>query len=283
MLATYVIGLREGLEAALIVGIIAAFLRRQGRMDALRLVWVGVSVAVALCAGVAVTLQVISAELPTRAQEGLETVVAVLAVCMVTTMILWMRRHARALKGELERAAAWALEHGSAYAMVGMAFLAVLREGSETAVFLLAVLQQPGVRAITAGGGVIAGLVTAVVIGWGIYRGGVRLNLTRFFRATGVVLVLVAAGLVMSALHTAHEAGWLNAGQSQPIDIAWLVRPGTPIAALATGVLGLQPHPALAEIVGWCCYVLPMLAVVLRQPRRPATTPRVAPEVSATS
>jgi high-affinity iron transporter len=111
----------------------------------------------------------------------------------------------------------------------------------------------------------------------------VRLNLTRFFRATGVVLVLVAAGLVMSALHTAHEAGWLNAGQSQPIDIAWLVRPGTPIAALATGVLGLQPHPALAEIVGWCCYVLPMLAVVLRQPRRPATTPRVAPEVSETS
>lgn len=282
MLATYVIGLREGLEAALIVGIVAAFLGRRDRRDALRQVWLGVLGAVLLCVGVAVALHVVSAELPTRQQEGLETVVALLAVAMVTSMILWMRRHARALKGELEAQAASALATGSAFALVAMAFLAVLREGFETAVFVLAVLQQPGNQALPAGVGVFLGLATAVAVGWGIYRGGVRLNLGRFFRATGVVLVVVAAGLVMSALHTAHEAGWLDAGQATPLDLTWLVRPGTPLAALLTGVLGIQPRPAIAEILGWLVYLVPMLVVVLwPQRRRPAPVRASAPVPTA--
>jgi len=129
VLATFVIGLREGLEASLIIGIIAAFLGRQGRRDALRQVWVGVAAAVAICVAIAIILRVVAHDLPGRGQDGLETVIGFLAVAMVTSMIVWMRSHARQLKGQLEGSAAAALAAGSASALVAMAFLAVLREG----------------------------------------------------------------------------------------------------------------------------------------------------------
>ena len=261
MLPTFVIGLREGLEAALIVGIIAAFLGQQGRRDALRLVWLGTAVAVAICVGVAIVLQVISSDLPQRQQEGLETVVGALAVCMVTYMIIFMRRHARGLKKDLEGAAASALASGSNRALVAMAFLAVLREGFETAVFLLATFQASG-NASTSWLGAVLGIGLAAAIGYAIYKGGVRLNLARFFRVTGLVLVVVAAGLVMTAFHTASEAGWLMVGQAQAFDLSWLVRPGTPVSSLLTGVLGIQPFPAWIEVIAWLAYLIPMVVIV---------------------
>jgi len=261
VLPTFVIGLREGLEAALIVGIIAAFLGQQGRRDALRLVWFGTAVAVAICVGVAIVLQVISSDLPQRQQEGLETVVGALAVCMVTYMIIFMRRHARGLKKDLEGAAASALASGSNRALVAMAFLAVLREGFETAVFLLATFQASG-NASTSWLGAVLGIGLATAIGYAIYKGGVRLNLARFFRVTGLVLVVVAAGLVMTAFHTASEAGWLTVGQAQAFDLSWLVRPGTPVSSLLTGVLGIQPFPAWIEVIAWLGYLIPMVVIV---------------------
>src|SRR5436190_21860823 len=141
MLPTFIIGLREGVEAALIVGIIAAFLAQEDRRDALRQVWIGVAVAVAICVGIGVGLNLLDQELPQRQQEMLETVIGLMAVGIVTFMIFWMRRHARHLKGDLQTSAADALTKGSAVALVGMAFFAVLREGVETVVFLLAVFQ----------------------------------------------------------------------------------------------------------------------------------------------
>jgi len=262
LLPTFVIGLREGTEAALIVGIVGAFLRQQGRRDALRAMWLGVAAAVVLCVGIAVGLQILDDDLPQAQQEGLETVVAAVAVGMVTFMIVWMRRHARGLAGELRASAANALAHGSAWALVAMAFFAVVREGIETSVFLLAAFQASG-NATAAGIGATAGVAAAAVLGWGLYRGGVRLNLARFFRLTGVALVLVAAGLVMSAIHTAHEAGWLNSLQERSVDLSWLVRPGTVGSSLLTGVLGLQPVPTVGEAAGWLLYLIPMLLFVL--------------------
>ena len=261
MLPTFVIGLREGLEAALIVGIIAAFLGQQGRRDALRQVWIGTAAAVAICIAIAIALQAISSDLPQRQQEGLETVVGALAVGMVTYMIIFMRRHARDLKGDLQGAAASALASGSSRALVVMAFLAVLREGFETAVFLLATFHASG-DATTSWLGAVIGISLAAAIGYGIYKGGVRLNLARFFRITGLVLVVVAAGLVMTAFHTANEAGWLSAGQAQAVDLSWLVRPGTPLSSLLTGVLGIQPYPAWIEVIAWFAYLVPMLVIV---------------------
>jgi len=269
VLPTFVIGLREGLEAALIVGIIAAFLGQQGRRDALRQVWIGTAAAVVICIAIAIVLQVISSGLPQQRQEGLETVVGVLAVAMVTYMIIFMRRHARGLKGELEGAAASALASGSDRALVVMAFLAVLREGLETAVFLLATFHASG-DATTSWLGAVIGIVLAAVVGYGVYRGGVRLNLARFFRVTGLVLVVVAAGLVMTAFHTASEAGWLTVGQAQAFDLSWLVQPGTPLSSLLTGVLGIQPYPVWIEVIAWLAYLVPM-AVIVAWPRRPAT------------
>ena len=123
-----------------------------------------------------------------------------------------------------------------------MAFLAVLREGFETSVFLLAAFQD-ATDTTAAGAGAVLGLVAAVAIGLGLYRGGVRINLTRFFRVTGLVLVFVAAGLLATAAHTAHEAGWINSFQGQALDLTWLVQPGTISGSLLTGMLGLQPTP----------------------------------------
>lgn len=264
MLPTFVIGLREGLEAALIVGIIAAFLRKQGRHELLRWVFVGISCAVGLCVAVGVALDVLSRDLPQRQQEGMETVIGALAVGMVSYMVVWMRQHSRELKGALEGAAASALESGvdrAGRALVVMAFLAVLREGFETVVFLLAAFNEAGSGSGPVAGAV-SGIAVALLLGYGIYRGGVRLNLVKFFRATGLVLVLVAAGLVMTAFHTAHEAGWLNAGQGQTFDLSWLVHPGSVRASLLTGILGLQPRPVVIELVGWLVYLVPVAAYV---------------------
>jgi high-affinity iron transporter len=276
VLPTFVIGLREGVEASLIVGIVAAFLRQQGRLDALRWMWTGVTVAVVLCIGVAVALQIVDDSLPQKQQEGLETVVAAVAVGMVTFMIVWMRRHARNLAGELRTHAAGALASGSVWALVAMAFFAVVREGLETSVFLLAAFQASG-NTLAAGAGAVLGILVAVGIGWCIYGGGIRLNLSRFFRVTSVALVLVAAGLVMSAIHTAHEATWLNSLQEHAVDLSWLVRPGSVLSSLLTGVLGLQPQPTVGEAAGWLIYAIPMLVFVLwpdgRNPFRAAAKP----------
>ena len=282
MLPTFVIGLREGLEAALIVGIIAAFLGQQGRRDALRQVWIGTAAAVAICIGIAIALQVISSDLPQQQQEGLETVVGALAVVMVTYMIIFMRRHARGLKGNLEGAAASALASGSSRALVLMAFLAVLREGFETAVFLLATFHAAG-DATTSWLGAVIGILLAAAIGYGIYRGGVRLNLARFFKITGMVLVLVAAGLVMTAFHTANEAGWLTGGQGQALDLSWLVRPGTPVSSLLTGVLGIQPYPAWIEVIAWLAYLVPMAVIVAWPSGRRRPSPAAVNTAAATS
>jgi high-affinity iron transporter len=203
-----------------------------------------------------------------------------------------MRKHARSLKGDLEGAAASALASGSSRALVIMAFLAVLREGFETAVFLLATFNAAG-DSTTSWIGAVIGILLAAAIGYGIYKGGVRLNLARFFRITGLVLVVVAAGLVMTAFHTANEAGWLSAGQAQAFDLSWLVRPGTPLSSLLTGVLGIQPFPSWIEVIAWLVYLVPMVIIVAWPGRRkrpqvagtraatpaesPAATPAVAP------
>ncbi len=210
MLPTFVIGLREGLEAALIVGIVAAFLRQRGRLDLLRL---GLprrrrgDRAVPGDRHRARRDLARPAPAPARGSRDRHR---------------GRRRRDGHLHGRLDapalahaegpargrgRPARW--PPGPGFALVVMAFLAVLREGLETVVFLLAAFNQSGNTALAATGAVL-GIVVAIGLGWGIYRGGVRLNLSKFFRFTGLVLTFVAAGLVVSALHTAHEAGWLD-------------------------------------------------------------------------
>jgi high-affinity iron transporter len=268
VLATLVIGLREGLEAALIVGIIAAFLKRNGH--SLRSMWIGVIAAILMSVGVGVALELVSASLPQAQQEAMETIIGAVAIVFVTGMIVWMNTHARGMRRELEASASAALGDGTALALAGMAFLAVLKEGFETSVFLLATFQSSTSTPAAVAGAVI-GIGIAIGIGIGIYRGGVKLNLGKFFKITGVFLVFVAAGLVVSMLRTAHEAGWLSIGQQNTIDLSWLAPTGSVQAALITGVLGIPADPRVVEVIGWLCYLIPVLAYCLwpikRRPR----------------
>jgi high-affinity iron transporter len=262
----FVIGLREGVEAALIVGIIATFLKQQGRADALKWVWAGVGLAVLICVIVAAILQIVDEQLPQRQQEAFEAIVGVIAVGMVTWMIVFMRRHARHLGTELRGSAGAALAAGSAAGLVLMAFLAVMREGLETAMFLLAAFQASmGVSPLSAGLGALTGLLCAGIIGVVIYRAGMRINLARFFRITAVLLVIIAAGLLASAVHHANEAALLTIGHEQALDLSFFIVPSSDsvTTGLITGLLGLYPYPSVAEVVVWLAYAIPMLAYVL--------------------
>jgi high-affinity iron transporter len=278
MLATLVIGLREGLEATLIVGIIAAFLRRN-RVP-LAPMWTGVGLAVLLSIGVGFGLQAVEQALPQAQQEAMEAVIGVVAVVFVTGMIVWMRTHARTLGRELEASASAAVGRGTAWALAGMAFLAVLKEGFETSVFLLATFQASSDTGLAALGALV-GIAAAVVVGYGIYTGGVRLDLGRFFTGTGVFLVFVAGGLVLTVLRRAHEAGWVVIGQQRTVDLGWLAPNGSVQGALVTGVLGIPPDPRVIEVLGWFLYVVPVLALSL-WPRAWKPSPTRAPAVRLT-
>jgi high-affinity iron transporter len=236
--------------------------------------WIGVVIAIGLCTAVAVVLRVVGESLPFRQREAMEGTLALIAVAGVTYMVVWMRRHSRELKRQLEEHAERALVTGSVFALVGMAFFAVLREGLETAIFLLAAFQS-STSPFSTGVGAALGVVVAVGLGYGLYRGGVRINLSRFFRITGFVLVLVAAGLLSSALHEFAEAGVLSFGQRTALDISWLVDPGSVRESLLTGMLGLRAVPTVAEVSAWLVYALPMSLYVL-WPQRPRRLQRAA-------
>ncbi len=270
-MGTFLIGLREGLEATLIVSIVGAFLVRNGK--SVRPAMVGVVVAVVLSIAVGVGLDLLSASLPQRQQEMLETVIGAVAVVFVTTMIIWMNRNAFRLKSELEQETVQAINSGGSLALAVMAFLAVLKEGFETAVFLLAAAQAThGSRWMALLGG-LAGIAVAVAVGVGIYFGGLKLNLGRFFRVTGVFLVFIAAGLVMGTLRTAHEAGWVNIGQQQVFNFSSWMPAQSLLGALITGMFGIQTDPRLIEVLGWLLYAVPVLVVFL-WPAKLAASPR---------
>lgn len=270
-IGTFLIGLREGLEASLIVSIVAAFLKRNGQT--IRPMFAGVVAAVVVSVGVGVGLDLFATSLPQAQQEMMETVINAIAVVFVTSMIIWMNRNAAQLKGELEREAGQAVRRGGAFALAAMAFLAVLKEGFETSVFLLAAAETShGNRWFGVLGGAV-GIVASIGLGVGLYFGGLRLNLGRFFRVTGVFLVLIAAGLVSGALRTAHEAGWLSIGQRQALDLSSWIPSNSVLGAVTTGVFGIPADPRLIEVLGWLLYAVPVLIVFL-WPARLAGTPR---------
>jgi len=271
-IGTFLIGLREGLEATLIVSIIGAFLKRNSHST--RPMFAGVAAAVLISAAVGVGLDLLSATLPQASQEMMETVINAIAVVFVTSMIIWMNRNAARLKGELERDAQKALNHGGALALAAMAFLAVLKEGFETSVFLLAAAETSyGNRWLALLGGA-AGIAVSIALGAGMYFGGLKLNLGRFFRVTGVFLVLIAAGLVTGALRSAHEAGWISIGQQQVLDFSAWIPSRSVLGALVTGVFGIPADPRLIEVLGWLLYAVPVLIVFL-WPAGIAAAPRI--------
>ncbi|MGZ4510314.1 MAG: iron uptake transporter permease EfeU [Mycobacterium sp.] len=271
LIGTFLIGLREGLEAALIVSIVGAFLKRNGQP--IRPMFAGVALAVLISVAVGVGLNLFATSLPQAQQEMMETVINAIAVVFVTSMIIWMNGNAAQVKGELERGARQAINRGGALALAAMAFLAVLKEGFETSVFLLAAAETShGNRWFAVLGGVL-GIAAAIAMGVGVYFGGLKLNLARFFRVTGVFLILIAAGLVLGALRTAHEAGWVSIGQQRVLDLSAWIPSNSVLGAVTAGMLGIPADPRLVEVVGWLLYVVPVLVIFL-WPAHLAAAPR---------
>jgi high-affinity iron transporter len=271
MLATFFLMLREGLEAALIVGIVAAYLVKIGRRDALGKVVIGVGAAVGLSIAIGLLVTLTVERLPLVVQETAEGIAAVLAVTVLTWMLFWMRRQGRALKGELERGVDLALSEGSTLALVGLAFVAVIREGVETVLFLIPILSFQGAGIDVALGGLL-GLAAAVAVGWAIFVVGVRVNLRRFFTVTGIVLIFVSAGLVAFAIAEFGEAGFfVNAGKA--FDLNGVLPDVGALGSVLRGLFGYRSAPTPLEALGYVAYLVPVLILfVIDRPLLKRTT-----------
>jgi len=257
MTAAFFITLREGLEAALIVGIVAAYLVKIERRDALPGVWAGVVAALSISFAVGVAVVATVGKLPLVVQETVEGLAAVIAVAVLGWMLFWMRRQGRAIKGDLERGVDHALAAGSTAALAGLAFVSVGREGLETVLFLFAVGTSSG-PALSTLVAAIAGLVVAVAIGWAIYAAGIRIDLRRFFTITGVVLIFVSAGLLAFAVHEFGEAG-LIANTGTAFDLSAVLPVSSPLGAVLSGLFGYRSAPTPLEVIVYLAYLVPVL------------------------
>jgi len=268
MTAAFFVTLREGLEAALIVGIIVAYLVKVGRREAVRFVAYGVAAAVAVSVVVGAAVVNTVGDLPEVAQETFEGIAALLAVVVLTWMLFWMRRQGRAMKGELEASVDAALGRGSTLALAGLAFVAVAREGLETVLFMLAILGSSENVAVTMFGAVI-GLVVAVAIGWAIFAMGVRVSLRQFFTVTGIVLIFVSAGLLAQAVHEFTEAGWLPE-TAVAFDLSGILSRDGLLGSVLAGLLGFRPAPTWSELIAYFAYLIPVLLLFLAPSPVPA-------------
>ncbi|WP_053641729.1 MULTISPECIES: iron uptake transporter permease EfeU [unclassified Streptomyces] len=262
MFGNYLIGLREGLEASLIVCILVAYLVKTGRRDALRPVWAGVGVAVGVSLAFGAALEFGSRELTFEAQELLGGSLSVVAVVLVTWMVFWMRRTARHLRAELHGKLDAALGMGTG-ALVVTAFLAVGREGLETALFVWASVRASSDGTAAPLAGVLLGLLTAVLLGWLFYKGAVRIDLARFFTWTGGMLVVVAAGVLAYGVHDLQEARFLDGLADKAFDVSAAVPPDSWYGTLLKGVFNFQPDPTVLQVTVWALYLVPALALFL--------------------
>ena len=284
MFANFLIGLREGLEAALVVSILIAYLVKTDRRPLLPRIWLGVGVAVLASLAFGALLTFGPRGLTFEAQELIGGSLSILAVGFVTWMIFWMARAARSMSGGLRSAIDRAAD-AKPWSLAVVALLAVGREGLETAIFLWAATQ-----AATRGAssslqplvGAALGLAVAVVLGYLIYRGAIKINLTRFFTWTGVFLIFVAAGVLAYGVHDLQEARFLPGLNTLAFDVSAAVPPTSWYGTLLKGVFNFSPATTVLEATVWLLYVVPVLSLFLVKarrrahpaPARPTATPR---------
>ncbi|MGZ4711737.1 MAG: iron uptake transporter permease EfeU [Acidimicrobiia bacterium] len=277
MFSNFLIGLREGLEAALVVGILVAYLVKLGRRDSLLPIWIGVGAAVAISLAFGAVLTFTSQSLSFKAQEAFGGFMSIIAVGFVTWMVFWMRRAAKSMKSELHHRLDTALAMGTG-ALVLTAFIAVGREGLETALFLWTNAQATGSSAQPLVGAVL-GLTSAVVLGYLIYRRAVAIDLGKFFTWTGVALIVVAAGVLAYAVHDLWEAGIVNFGTGTAWDITSWYSVTSWYGTLLKGVFNFSPDPLVIEVVVWWAYLVPAMFFFTRgllfatDSRQPADSP----------
>jgi len=287
VLANFLIGLREGLEASLVVSILIAYLVKTGRRHDVRYLWSGVATAVVLVVIIFTTITIAIGSLPFRTQELVGGTLSILAAGLVTWMIFWMRRTARGLKRELESELADAVALGP-FAIGVVAFLTVGREGLETAAIMYGTVANA--YQATPFLGAAGGLLVAVVLGYLIYRGAITVDLGKFFTITGYLLIVVAAGVLAYGIYDLQEASFLphltgdvggigNLGNAV-FDISSTIPPDSWYGTLLKGTVNFQPNPSWLQLIGWVCYLVPVLWLYSRRPKPAATRP-VETSVSA--
>jgi len=266
MLPSLLLTFREGLEAALLVGIILGYLRKIGRQDRYRLVWTAVGLAAALSVARAVGLHVAGTEFEGRGENFFEGPAMLLAVAVLTWMIFWMRHQARYRKNALEAGIHGAIRQGHNWALFTLAFLTVLREGVELALFLTAVDVVSGGLPTLAGG--LIGLAGAILVGWAVYTSAARLNVRRFFDATSLLLLVFAAGLFAHGLLEFQEAGWLPALIEQTWNLTPILSDTSTVGSLLRVLVGYHDTPSLLEVIGYLAYWAVVLGTVRWMNRR---------------
>ncbi|MFE9483204.1 iron uptake transporter permease EfeU [Streptomyces spororaveus] len=276
MFGNYLIGLREGLEASLVVCILVAYLVKTGRRDALRPVWLGIAIACGISLAFGAMLEFGTQELTFEAQELLGGTLSIISVGLVTWMVFWMKRTARHLKADLHGKLDTALAMGTG-ALVATAFLAVGREGLETALFVWASVRASGEGSSAPLIGVLLGIATAILLGYLFYRGTLKINLAKFFRWTGAMLVVVAAGVLAYGVHDLQEARFLGGLGDKAFDISETVPPDSWYGTLLKGVFNFQPDPTVLQLTVWLLYLVPVLTLFLVDRGRPAGAPKVRP------
>jgi high-affinity iron transporter len=279
VLANFLIGLREGLEAALVVGILVAYLRKIGRDDVLPRIWLGVGLAVALSLAIGAALTFGTYGLSFQAQELIGGILSIVATGFVTWMVFWMLRAARGLSRELRSDVDSHLA-GAGWGLVLVAFLAVGREGIETALFIWAAVQASGSTALPLAGAAL-GIAVAVVLGYLIYRGVLSINLSKFFTYTGVILIVVAAGVLAYGVHDLQEAGVLPGINSLAFDVTAFVPPDSWYGTLLKGTLNFSPATTWLEAIVWVAYVVPVMTIfILKSRQRPSVPVAPTPETA---
>jgi len=279
MFANYLIGLREGVEAALIIAILVAYLVKLGQREVLPRLWAGVGLAVLMSVVLGALLTFTEASLSDEAQENFAGVMSLAAVGLITWMIFWMAGHARAIKGHLHGEVDKALAKSS-WAIAIVAFIAVAREGLETALFLFAGAQSSGAASSPLLGALL-GLGTAVVIGLLLYRGALKLNLASLFKWTGALLVVIAAGVLRYGVHELQETGVLPGKDNYVLDLTGSVDPTGVLASVVRAFFNVVPAMTALEIIAWALYiavVMPLFFWVIRRNKRPAVSAVPAPQ-----
>jgi high-affinity iron transporter len=275
MLSTFIIALREGLEAALIVGILVAYIVRTDRRHLLKALWGGVSVAIAANLALGGILSFTSAELSTRGEELFAGLTSFIAVALVTWMVFWMKRTARTLRDELHGKVDSAVMTGP-ISLALVAFFAVLREGLETALFIYTNFKTVG-AASSATIGLILGLALAVALGYLIYNRSVKLNLSKFFTVTGVALIIVAAGVLSYGVHEFQELGWLPGADAYLWDVTPWIAKESILGSVLGGTIGFDTTTSIVQFIAWSIYLAAVLVPYLSKKGAPA--PRVPASV----
>ena len=280
--AGFVTGLREGVEAALIVAILLAYLNRSGNGAQASRIWLGTGLALLLSVAAGVVIFQTAGSLEPPYEQYFEATALLVAAAVVTWMLFWMLRQSKALRGELHARIERTLTEGTAFGLALLAFSAVIREGLETSIFLVGQATSVRAEAPSIVVGALLGLTAAVGIGWIFYTGSRRIDLRSFFRWTGIALIFIAAGLLSQAVHELVEVGAIPFGSATAYDLSGVLPDASGIGQFLRAILGYSAAPEITTLVVHIAYLVVVLGLYLR-PTRPASPPAQRTDPAAAS